>query len=77
VAVAVLSKLGYKVVAVSGRVEEADDLKRLGAADVLPRAEFSSPGKPLGRRRRRGRQPYPDQRLRQSALSVLLMTDTA
>lgn len=32
VAGAVLSKIGYKVVAVSGRVEEADDLKRLGAA---------------------------------------------
>ena len=35
VAIAVLSKLGYRVVAVSGRMEEADYLKGLGAAEVL------------------------------------------
>jgi len=51
VAVAVLSKLGYRVVAVSGRMEEADYLKSLGAAEVLGRAEFASPGKPLGKER--------------------------
>ena len=51
VAVAVLSKLGYRVVAVSGRMEEADYLKGLGAAEVLGRAEFASPGKPLGKER--------------------------
>jgi len=50
-AVAMLSKLGYRVVAMSGRMEEADYLKGLGAAEVLSRAEFSSPGKPLGRER--------------------------
>jgi acrylyl-CoA reductase (NADPH) len=50
-AVALLSKLGYRVVAMSGRVEEADYLKGLGAVEVLSRAEFSSPGKPLGRER--------------------------
>lgn len=51
VATAVLAKLGYTVVAVSGRSEEADYLKRLGASEVLNRAEFSSPGKPLGKER--------------------------
>lgn len=51
VAVAVLTKLGYTVVAVSGRESEAEYIKRLGAAEVLPRSEFSSPGKPLGKER--------------------------
>ncbi|WP_313950425.1 MDR family oxidoreductase [Accumulibacter sp.] len=51
VAVAVLSKLGYTVVGVSGRSEESDYLKRLGATEVLDRAAFSSPGKPLARER--------------------------
>ena len=51
VATTVLAKLGYTVVAVSGRTEEADYLKRLGASEVLNRAEFSSPGKPLGKER--------------------------
>ena len=51
VAVAVLAKLGYRVVAVSGRKEEADYLKSLGAAEVLGRAEFAAPGKPLGKER--------------------------
>jgi len=51
VATAVLEKLGYTVVAVSGRSEETDYLKRLGASEVLNRADFSSPGKPLGKER--------------------------
>lgn len=51
VAIAVLAKLGYTVVAVSGRPEEADYLKRLGASEVLNRAEFAAPGKPLGKER--------------------------
>lgn len=51
VAVAVLAKLGYTVVATTGRPEEADFLKHLGAAEVLDRALFSSPGKPLGKER--------------------------
>jgi acrylyl-CoA reductase (NADPH) len=49
--VAVLSKLGYRVVAMSGRMEEADYLKGLGAAEVLSRAEFAAPGEPLGKER--------------------------
>ncbi|NMG74600.1 MDR family oxidoreductase [Aromatoleum diolicum] len=51
VAVAVLAKLGFTVVATTGRPEEADFLKHLGAAEVLDRALFSSPGKPLGKER--------------------------
>ncbi|MBB5501242.1 MDR family oxidoreductase [Paraburkholderia sp. MM5384-R2] len=51
VAIAVLSKLGYTVVGVTGRLEEADYVMRLGAAQVLDRREFSSPGKPLARER--------------------------
>jgi len=51
VAVALLSQLGYKVVAVTGRPEEAAYLQTLGAAEVLARADFSSPGKPLAKER--------------------------
>jgi acrylyl-CoA reductase (NADPH) len=51
VAVAVLAKLGYSVVAVTGRPQDADYLKHLGASEVLERALFSSPGKPLGKER--------------------------
>ena len=51
VAVALLSRLGYRVSAITGRPEEAGFLRELGAAEVLPRAEFSAPGKPLGKSR--------------------------
>ncbi len=51
VAVAVLAKLGYTVAAVTGRPQEADYLKQLGATTVLERAEFSQPGKPLAKER--------------------------
>ncbi len=51
VAVSVLSKLGYTVVAVSGRSEEADYLKQLGASEVIDRSVLSIPGKPLGKER--------------------------
>jgi acrylyl-CoA reductase (NADPH) len=51
VAISVLSKLGYPVVAVTGRPQDADYLKHLGAVDVLDRSTFSSPGKPLGKER--------------------------
>lgn len=51
VAVAVLAKLGYTVVGVTGRPEETDYVKKLGAVEVLERAAFSSPGKPLARER--------------------------
>jgi acrylyl-CoA reductase (NADPH) len=51
VAVTVLAKLGYTVVASTGRPEEADYLRSLGAADIVDRAQFSAPGKPLARER--------------------------
>jgi acrylyl-CoA reductase (NADPH) len=51
VAVAVLGKLGYRVLASTGRPEEADYLRRLGAAEIIDRKELSSPGKPLGKER--------------------------
>jgi acrylyl-CoA reductase (NADPH) len=51
VAVAVLAKLGFRVAAVTGRSAEADYLKRLGAAEVLDRALFTAPGKPLAKER--------------------------
>jgi acrylyl-CoA reductase (NADPH) len=46
-AVGLLSRLGYRVVAVTGRLEESEYLTRLGAAEVLPRSQFSEPGKPF------------------------------
>ncbi|MGC4061560.1 MAG: MDR family oxidoreductase [Aquabacterium sp.] len=51
VAVAILAKLGYQVAAVTGRPQEADYLKQLGATQVLDRAEFNAPGKPLAKER--------------------------
>ena len=51
VAIALLSRLGYTVVASTGRASEADYLKGLGAADIIDRNELSVPGKPLGRER--------------------------
>ncbi len=52
IAIAILSKLGYDVVAVSGRdAEKGFFLTGLGAKEVLPRSEFDSPGRPLGRER--------------------------
>ncbi len=51
VAVAILAKLGYTVVGVTGRPEERDYIMGLGASEVLERAAFSAPGKPLARER--------------------------
>jgi acrylyl-CoA reductase (NADPH) len=51
IAVAVLAKRGFRVVAATGRPAEAAFLKQLGAAEVLDRALFASPGKPLGKER--------------------------
>ncbi len=51
VAVSILARLGYQVAAVTGRPQEADYLKSLGASTVLDRAEFASPGKPLAKER--------------------------
>lgn len=51
VATAILARLGYTVVAVSGRPAETEYLKSLGAVEVLDRARFAMPGKPLGKQR--------------------------
>jgi acrylyl-CoA reductase (NADPH) len=51
VAVALLAKLGYAVVASTGRAEEATYLKGLGAAEVIERKELTGPPRPLGKER--------------------------
>jgi acrylyl-CoA reductase (NADPH) len=51
VAVALLAKLGYHVIASTGREAEADYLKGLGAAEIIARQELSEPGRPLGKER--------------------------
>jgi acrylyl-CoA reductase (NADPH) len=51
VATAVLSKLGYHVIASTGRMSEAPYLKSLGAAEVIDRNELSGPAKPLAKER--------------------------
>ncbi len=51
VAVAILAARGYKVVASTGKLAEADYLKSLGAADAIDRAELSAAGKPLQKER--------------------------
>jgi acrylyl-CoA reductase (NADPH) len=51
IAIALLSELGYRVVASTGRLEEADYLRKLGAADVIDRRSISEPGKPLASER--------------------------
>ncbi|WP_315739973.1 MULTISPECIES: MDR family oxidoreductase [unclassified Bradyrhizobium] len=51
VATAVLAKLGYHVIASTGRLAEADYLKSLGAAEIIDRNELSGPAKPLAKER--------------------------
>ncbi len=51
VAVSLLARLGYRVVASTGRPEEAGYLKDLGADEIIDRGELSSPGRPLGKER--------------------------
>jgi acrylyl-CoA reductase (NADPH) len=51
VAVALLARLGHRVVASTGRAGEAAYLTSLGAAEVVDRAALSAPGKPLQRER--------------------------
>ena len=54
IALAILSKLGHRVVATTGRMQERDFLTGLGAADVLDRAGFAEKARPLGRELWRG-----------------------
>jgi len=49
VAVAILNRLGHRVVATTGRMNEKEFLAGLGAADVLDRADFAEKARPLGK----------------------------
>ncbi|POR43396.1 MDR family oxidoreductase [Methylobacterium sp. V23] len=51
VAVALLARAGWHVIASTGRDSEADYLRGLGASEILDRAELSQPGKPLAKER--------------------------
>jgi acrylyl-CoA reductase (NADPH) len=51
VAITLLSKLGYQIIASTGRMTEAGYLKDLGATEVIERSELSGPAKPLARER--------------------------
>jgi acrylyl-CoA reductase (NADPH) len=51
IAVALLSKLGFRVAAMTGRPAQADFLKHLGAAEILDRAPYAAAGKPLAKER--------------------------
>lgn len=50
-AITLLSKLGYSVIASTGRPEEADYLKALGAAEIIDRNTLSEPGRPMVKER--------------------------
>lgn len=47
IAIAILSKLGYRVVASTGRLDESDYLHKLGAAEIIDRSTLSAPGAPI------------------------------
>jgi acrylyl-CoA reductase (NADPH) len=51
IAIAILAGAGYRVVASTGKLAEADYLKSLGAIEVIDRAALSAPGKPLQKER--------------------------
>jgi acrylyl-CoA reductase (NADPH) len=51
VAIALLAKLGYKVIASTGRAAEAEYLKELGASEIIDRAELSGSARPLNKER--------------------------
>lgn len=51
VAIALLAKRGFRVVAATGKAAEAGYLQQLGAAAVMDRAELAAPGKPLQKER--------------------------
>jgi acrylyl-CoA reductase (NADPH) len=49
--IAILARLGYKVIASTGRTDQAEYLKKLGAEEVIDRATLSEPGRPLAKER--------------------------
>ena len=51
VAISILSKLGYNVVAMTGKMSDEPFLKELGATSIIDRAEYSGPGRPLAKER--------------------------
>jgi acrylyl-CoA reductase (NADPH) len=51
IAVALLSKLGFRVTALTGRPAQADFLRQLGAAEILDRTSYAAAGKPLAKER--------------------------
>lgn len=51
IAVALLKKAGFKVVAATGKASEGDYLKKLGAVDIIDRKELAEKGKPLQKER--------------------------
>jgi acrylyl-CoA reductase (NADPH) len=51
IAIAILSNLGYRVIASTGRLEEGDYLRSLGAAEVIDRRTLSEPGAPIASER--------------------------
>jgi len=51
VAVALLSRLGYRIVASTGRAAESGYLRELGAAEIISRDELAGPARPLGKER--------------------------
>jgi acrylyl-CoA reductase (NADPH) len=50
-AIALLSRLGYRVIAATGRPQEEVYLKGLGAQEIIDRGELSEPGRPLAKER--------------------------
>jgi acrylyl-CoA reductase (NADPH) len=51
VAIAILAKLGFTVQAATGRPQEAEFLKGLGASEIIDRKELAGPPKPLAKER--------------------------
>lgn len=51
VAISILSKLGYHIIASTGRPAEADFLRELGAAEIVERVELEQPARPIGKER--------------------------
>ena len=51
IAISLLSDLGYHVIASTGRPDEAEFLRQLGATDIIDRSDLEHPGKPLGKER--------------------------
>ncbi|WP_282131382.1 MDR family oxidoreductase [Pseudoalteromonas aliena] len=50
-AIYLLNQLGYNVTAATGRLDQNEYLKKLGATQIISRDEFSNPGKPLQKER--------------------------